>query len=42
MVEPIEVLFGFWARMGPSNRVLDGDRDSPMGRGNFEGKGSPL
>jgi len=24
MAEPIEMLFGLWARMGPRNHVLDG------------------
>ena len=36
--EPIETQFGLWTRMGPRNHVLDGSR-SPMGRGNFKGKG---
>jgi len=30
--EPIEMSFGFWARMGPRNHVLDGGPDPPMGR----------
>jgi len=38
--EPIEMLFGLRTRAGP---VLDGGSDTPMGRGNFEGKsGVPL
>jgi len=40
--EPIEMPFGFWARMGPRNHVLDGVTDLPMERGNFGGKGRPL
>ena len=35
--EPIEVRFGIWARVGPSNHVLDGGRDSPRGMGNLGG-----
>jgi len=27
MVEPIEMPFGLWARMGPRNRLLDGSAD---------------
>jgi len=27
--EPIEMPFGMWARVGPSNHVLDGGRDPP-------------
>jgi len=27
MVEPIEMPFGLWARMGPRNHVLDGSAD---------------
>ena len=41
--EAIEILFGFWAPMGPRNHLLDGGPDSPMGIGNFEkGIGGPL
>ena len=29
MAEPIEMPFGFWARMGLRNRVLDGGLDPP-------------
>jgi len=35
MAELIEMLFGFWACMGPRNQVLDWGPDPPMGRGNF-------
>jgi len=38
--EPIEMPFGLWARMGPRNHVLDGGSDLPMGRGNFDERGS--
>ena len=37
--EPIDMLFGLWAEMGPRNHVLEGVQ---IGRGNFEGKGRPL
>jgi len=37
---PIEMPFGLRTRVGPENHVLDGGPDSPMGRGNFEGKGA--
>jgi len=39
--ELIEMPFGFWARMGQSNRVLDGGPYPPW-EGNFGGKGRPL
>jgi len=29
MAEPIEMPFGMWTRVGPRNRVLDGDSDPP-------------
>jgi len=29
MAEPIEIPFGFWARIGPRNHVLDGGPDPP-------------
>jgi len=32
--EPIEIPFGLWARMGPSNHVLDGVK-MPLGKGEF-------
>ena len=35
MAEPIDMLFGLWARMGPRKHALDGSLDSPMGRDNF-------
>jgi len=41
MAEPIEMLFGLWAWMGPRNHVLDGSR-SPIGRGSWGQKGGPL
>jgi len=31
--EPIEMPCGLWVLIGPSNHVLDGDRDPPAGRG---------
>jgi len=37
--EPIEMSFGLRTRVGPWHHVDDGGPDSPMGRGNFEGKG---
>ena len=42
--EPIEMPFGFRARMVPRNHVLDGTQIPPLERGNFEGggKGGPL
>jgi len=42
MAEPIEVLLGFWAGMGPGNYVLDGRPDHPIGMGNFEGVRRPI
>ena len=39
--EPVKMPFGFWAWMGPGNRVLDGSQ-IPMGRDNFGGKGHQL
>ena len=35
--EPIEMPFGMWAWVGPSNHVLDGGWDPPRGMGNFRG-----
>jgi len=42
--ELIVMPFRLWARTGPRNHKLDGimGSRSPMGRGNFEGKGRPL
>ena len=37
--EPIEMLFGIWARVGPMKHILH-RLQIPMGRGNFEGKGT--
>jgi len=37
MAGRIEVPFGMWSGMDPSNHVLDGVSDPPRGRGNFEG-----
>ena len=31
---PIEMPFGMWVAVGPSNHVLDGGSDPPMVRGN--------
>ena len=31
----IEMAFGLWGAMGPSNHVLDGGQDPPMVRDNF-------
>ena len=31
--EPIEMPFGMWVRMGPSNHVLDRSVESPPGEG---------
>jgi len=41
MAEPIEKLFGLRTRVGPRNHALDGGGGfrSPMGKGNFKGKG---
>ena len=33
----IEMAFGLWGAVGPSNHVLDGGSASPMVRGNFGG-----
>ena len=38
-VEPIEVTFPLWARMGPRNHVLDGGPDSPWEGAIFVEKG---
>ena len=35
MAEPIEMVFGVWARLGPSNHVFDSGGDLPRERGNF-------
>ena len=32
---PIEMPFGMWGAVGPSNHVLDEGPDPPMVRGNF-------
>jgi len=40
--ESIEMPFGLWARMGPSNHVIEGIQIPPTGGGNFEGKGRPI
>jgi len=42
MAEPIKILFGLWAWMGPRNHVLDDGPVRSMGRGNIGGKGRPL
>jgi len=42
VAEPIEMPFGFSDFVGPSNHVLDGGPDPPMGRGNFAGEGADL
>jgi len=39
--EPIEILFGLWARMSPMNHALDGAQ-IPLARGNLLGKGRLL
>jgi len=39
--EPIDMPFGFWTRMGPSNHVLDGGPD-PHGKGQFWWIGAPI
>ena len=36
--EPIEMLFGMWARVVPSNYVLDRGRDPTRGIGSFGGE----
>ena len=41
MADPIEMLFRFWAWIGPSYHVLD-EVHMLMERANFEGKGRPL
>jgi len=41
MAEPIEIPFGLRTLVCPENHVLDGSR-SPMGKGNFWGKGRPF
>jgi len=33
--QPIEMLFGSWALMGPWNQVLEGVSDPTMGKANF-------
>jgi len=38
----IEMAFGVWDAVGPSNHVLDGGPDRPMVRGSFGGFPSPL
>ena len=40
MVEPIEMPFGFWTRMGPRNHVLGVVPKSPRRRGSFGGRSS--
>ena len=40
--EPIEMPFGMRTWVSSRNHVLDGSSDPPMGRGNLEGKGSPI
>jgi len=37
MAEPIEMLFGMSALVGPDNHVLDGGSGSPKGNGQFWG-----
>jgi len=39
---PIEMLFGLRTRVGPSNHVLDGGPDLPMGRAFLKGKGRAI
>jgi len=39
MTEPIELVYGMWTQVGPSNHVLDGVQ-FPMGMHNFEGRGA--
>jgi len=34
---PIEMPFGMWGGVDPSNHVLDGGPDPPWGRGTFGG-----
>ena len=38
----MEMAFGVWGAVGPSNHALDGGPDPPMVRGNFEGISFPL
>ena len=38
----IEIAFGLWGAVGPSNHVLDGGQDPPMVRGNFWVVSSPI
>ena len=38
----MEMAFGVWGAVGPSNHVLDGGPDPLMVRGNFGGISSPL
>ena len=38
----IEMAFGVWGAVGPSNHVLDGGPHCPMVRGNFGGISSPV
>jgi len=40
MAEPIEMLFGLWARMSPRNHELDGVQ-IPHEKGQFSGKWLP-
>jgi len=42
MADPIEMLFGLWARVCSRNHVLDGGREPAMGRSNFQSKGWPI
>ena len=39
--EPIEMPFGFWARIGPRDHVLDGGPDPPWEGAILGGKGRP-
>ena len=44
---PIEMPFGLWTGLHPSNLVFDGSYvrwgfRSPMGRGNYKGEGRPV
>ena len=39
MAEQIKMSFGFWARMGPRNHVLDGGPDAPWEGAILKGKG---
>jgi len=40
--ESIEMPFGLWARMGPSNHVLEGVQIPPREGAILRGKGDPL